>query len=493
MGARRVPPVKVAERNKLPRKGAGGSVAVKARPASSMSKRHLPPLAADRNVRRRPRSVAGDAASVKARPSRARGGMGSSAPGRPRGALGGLPAERGAPRRLPGKTSPRLALAALPEAEPRQIAGGDYYALLGIDCTATAERIRQAYRRKALAVHPDKLIAMLGREPTGSEVCKAEAEYIKVAEAFDLLSDDELRAQYDREQQSHSGAQSSPWAAQADPQSAEGSRHQDACGKARVLLEEMLVERRDVIVADLEKAELVAMRILLSRGPRHCSETKCKNTGRTQLDTHLVTYRSIGCISYYATVQWAAMRMRTPSTGSLERALAWRSALTLLQNNAKARLAHNPAGPPVVKQEIERLLLMEPDLWPIFNLRRRISAADIATPATPNWQLALSHHDMLTKAFLAGGLPKFTRVRSQAKKAVERERSEREKRCSQLLPIVLEEIDRRLLEADQSAQQQQATRIQQMQGRLQFMEQQVRVATQELEPVLAMQGREVVL
>lgn len=62
----------------------------------------------------------------------------------------------------------------------------DYYSILGVNKNATAEEIRKAYRDKAKAHHPDR-----GGDP---EVFK------KVNEAYETLSNQEKKAEYDNPQ-----------------------------------------------------------------------------------------------------------------------------------------------------------------------------------------------------------------------------------------------------------------------------------------------------
>ena len=64
----------------------------------------------------------------------------------------------------------------------------DYYEILGVAKTATAQEIKKAYREKALQYHPD-------RNP-GDKT--AEDKFKEAAEAYEVLSNDEKRAQYDR-------------------------------------------------------------------------------------------------------------------------------------------------------------------------------------------------------------------------------------------------------------------------------------------------------
>ena len=61
----------------------------------------------------------------------------------------------------------------------------DYYNILGIGKTASEEEIKKAYRKLAHQYHPDK--------PGGSE-----AKFKEINEAYQVLSDKNKRAQYDR-------------------------------------------------------------------------------------------------------------------------------------------------------------------------------------------------------------------------------------------------------------------------------------------------------
>lgn len=60
----------------------------------------------------------------------------------------------------------------------------DYYKILGVDKKASPEEIKKAYRKLALQHHPDK----------GGD----EAEFKKINEAYQILSDPQKRAQYDQ-------------------------------------------------------------------------------------------------------------------------------------------------------------------------------------------------------------------------------------------------------------------------------------------------------
>jgi len=64
----------------------------------------------------------------------------------------------------------------------------DYYEVLGVSRGATKEEIKKAYRKQALKFHPDK--------NPGDK--KAEEHFKEAAAAYEVLSNDEKRARYDR-------------------------------------------------------------------------------------------------------------------------------------------------------------------------------------------------------------------------------------------------------------------------------------------------------
>lgn len=72
---------------------------------------------------------------------------------------------------------------------------GDYYDVLGVSRDATAEEIKKAFRRLARDTHPD----------ANPDDPQAEARFREIAEAYEVLSDPNRRAAYDRGEQFGAG------------------------------------------------------------------------------------------------------------------------------------------------------------------------------------------------------------------------------------------------------------------------------------------------
>lgn len=73
----------------------------------------------------------------------------------------------------------------------------DYYEILGVDRNASAEDIKRAFRKKAHEYHPDKA--------NGDE-----AKFKEVNEAYQVLSDEQKKTQYDQFGQTFDGAGGGP-------------------------------------------------------------------------------------------------------------------------------------------------------------------------------------------------------------------------------------------------------------------------------------------
>src|SRR6185295_16427603 len=69
----------------------------------------------------------------------------------------------------------------------------DYYDILGVAKNATEDEIKKAYRKLAMKHHPDR---NQGKE--GASAKESEEKFKEVKEAYEILSDSQKRAAYDR-------------------------------------------------------------------------------------------------------------------------------------------------------------------------------------------------------------------------------------------------------------------------------------------------------
>lgn len=81
----------------------------------------------------------------------------------------------------------------------------DFYQLLGVNKSSSQEEIKKAYRKLAMQYHPDK--------NQGNK--KAEEKFKEISEAYEVLSDDEKKKNYDMF--GHAGAGGNPFGSGGNP------------------------------------------------------------------------------------------------------------------------------------------------------------------------------------------------------------------------------------------------------------------------------------
>ena len=94
----------------------------------------------------------------------------------------------------------------------------DYYEVLGVDKSASADEIKKAYRKMAMKYHPDV-------NPDNKD---AEAKFKEANEAYEVLSDADKKAKYDRF--GHAGVDPNYGAGQGGFGGAQGGQNPGADG-----------------------------------------------------------------------------------------------------------------------------------------------------------------------------------------------------------------------------------------------------------------------
>src|SRR4051812_13184558 len=67
------------------------------------------------------------------------------------------------------------------------MASSDYYSILGVTKSASADEIKKAYRKLALEFHPDR-----------NKTKEGEAKFKEVTKAYEVLGDAQKRSTYDQ-------------------------------------------------------------------------------------------------------------------------------------------------------------------------------------------------------------------------------------------------------------------------------------------------------
>ncbi|KAK9247890.1 DnaJ domain-containing protein [Lipomyces tetrasporus] len=90
----------------------------------------------------------------------------------------------------------------------------DHYKALNCDPSASQAQIRDAYKRAALATHPDRF------PPSSAEAAAATKNFQRVSDAYYVLGDPDRRADYDRHRAAHEPTGTDYFANDADRQHA---------------------------------------------------------------------------------------------------------------------------------------------------------------------------------------------------------------------------------------------------------------------------------
>eukprot|EP00928_Gymnodinium_smaydae_P053736 TRINITY_DN37662_c0_g1_i1.p1 TRINITY_DN37662_c0_g1~~TRINITY_DN37662_c0_g1_i1.p1 ORF type:complete len:828 (-),score=90.68 TRINITY_DN37662_c0_g1_i1:253-2736(-) len=298
--------------------------------------------------------------------------------------------------RLVGKQAPRpcsvvctaLSVAAAPK--PARLIGRSFYDVLGVSSTASLPEIRAAFRAKALATHPDK----------GGNA----AEFNNITLAFETLSDDAKRAEYDSDlsasrKGTKRGSTKTSTAGGRKSASSDLSRATAAAehrGAARIAYQSLWAARESTwktrlqgLNDDVFKCLLTMVSVPLVDMP--LSPTHPHGVGAASVVEERLSRHSNG---YTVTVTWSSLSVCTQYTRSLSEAIDWQISLTRMRSNAQARLLDASSKriankEPLIDAELNQLLHSEPALQLAFACSIQRDGNLIRTPTVRDLPRAL--------------------------------------------------------------------------------------------------------
>jgi len=330
-----------------------------------------------------------------------------------------------------------------------------HYDVLGLPRTAEGAAVRAAYRRRALATHPDK-----GGDPEA---------FRRVVAAFEELGDESRRAAYDRTLDlfgSLDGSGGGDLSPQMQPAPAPSITPNTAewpediarwwYGAARIAQCKLLAGKPESWpkqLGGMQEAEVHALLDLL-RGskilvPAQAGEGRARSPSgslnRSQADgsTQCIERNKDG---YRVVMAWANFSVASSRTPSLAQAIDWQIALAWLRATAQARLREclGQAADPLDEEELLEALAAEPAMSLTFKATVYVASLrkNVDTPELPDLDRVLDFQHRLRNASCKNAKP-F----GQFKVKIDKEGAqERQRRCiaeKRLLAVALQELQKR--------------------------------------------------
>lgn len=343
-------------------------------------------------------------------------------------------------RRLRGKQ----ALPVVPERKTISVRG--HYDVLGVLRTASAAEIHAAYRRRALATHPDK-----GGDPK---------DFRRVKLAFEELVDKTRRAAYDRNL-SFFGRKDgmNPEAQAADSKQTTSAPQKEAAdrqyhGAARVAYFNLLTDSApawSVSLAQMADGVLKKLWDIL-KGCKSLSAPFDAGDG-VGANGVLQGWQGPTCITKHATkgykveVRWADLSVCTSFTKSLTQSIDWQIALLNMQSAAQLRMKRRECSEskdPLIESEVLQVLETEPGLGLTFTVKVGDGRKQISAPGVMDLQLAMDFRDKLQVAARGNNsVAALKAAKRSADQEATKEKKKRSKRLQQLLVAVSQELQTR--------------------------------------------------
>eukprot|EP00427_Karlodinium_veneficum_P016586 CAMPEP_0169129158 /NCGR_PEP_ID=MMETSP1015-20121227/36972_1 /TAXON_ID=342587 /ORGANISM="Karlodinium micrum, Strain CCMP2283" /LENGTH=464 /DNA_ID=CAMNT_0009193149 /DNA_START=59 /DNA_END=1453 /DNA_ORIENTATION=+ len=221
-----------------------------------------------------------------------------------------------------------------------------HYATLGVTPSALPECVRVAYRRCALAAHPDK---------GGS--CEA---FNAIQAAYEILGDPVRRAAYDAQ----------CGIVQQEPEATRSSATSQEINSVLILarLQELSVREWLPRLQELTPKSLQELAMILATG----GQQNFRRPGRGRKTDKIKGILKDG-MGYYAKLSWRGINVYTVPTPSLEQAIDWHATLVMLRGQASSAMEHGSSF-----EEAAAVFETSQAWW--FELDRMVSGVRYITP-----------------------------------------------------------------------------------------------------------------
>jgi len=345
-------------------------------------------------------------------------------------------------KRLRGKQPAPVA----PERKSISVRG--HYDVLGVQRTASAAEVHAAYRRRALATHPDK-----GGDPR---------DFHRVKTAFEELRHESKRAAYDRSLVLF-GRRDGLAAEQPAESTAVVAQQRPAdhlyFGPARVAHFTLLASNWDTwpaALATMQDGVLSTLRdILKGAKTRAAADLGAGSVASGNLrgwqGPTCITQRKDG---YKVTVSWDELSVCTGYTKSLTQVIDWQIALLSMQGAAKCRmkrLGRSESRDPLTESELLQVLEREPDLELTFTITVNVGSGKkskkVSAPAVANLHTAMMFRRRFVAATRAKNFEAVDAVLQVEKRNAQQESAKENKKRKlsekKLLAAVEEELQAR--------------------------------------------------
>jgi len=334
-------------------------------------------------------------------------------------------------RRLRGKQPPPN----VPERKTISVRG--HYDVLGIERTANAAEVHAAYRRRALATHPDK-----GGDPR---------DFHRVKTAFEELSNEAKRAAYDRSLVFFGRKDGTPEEPVKSSQNIvqKTSGLDSYFGAARIAHFSLLAGDWDdwsATLATMQDEVLKRLRDILkgikSKGATAmAADSDAQGILQGWNGPTCITQRKSG---YKVTVCWEELSICSGFTKSLTQVIDWQIALLSMQSAAKLRMKRRGAGSrdPLTENELLQVLEREPDLELLFTVTVSYGGKKgkkISSPGVLNLHTAMEFYHRFKAA--SRGKNCEAALKSEKRKAEQEAAQENKKRklCERRLLVAVDE------------------------------------------------------